>query len=104
MRPRPLPLPPPPTRSPPLTLVSRLPQPAPPSRHPNSAGLILDALDNKKGSVKGLCMAEANKGRRAGEGARFLKVVVECLKCQSPSPFFVRKCHQTATVATIPRP
>ncbi|GAA6048783.1 hypothetical protein JCM3770_003964 [Rhodotorula araucariae] len=44
------------------------------------AGLILDALDNKKGSVKGLCMAEANKGRKVGEGARFLKVVVECLK------------------------
>ncbi|BGP43856.1 hypothetical protein JCM10450v2_008055 [Rhodotorula kratochvilovae] len=44
------------------------------------AGLILDALDNKKGSVKGLCMAEANKGRKVGEGARFLKVVIECLK------------------------
>ncbi|GAA5997571.1 rRNA (cytosine-C5-)-methyltransferase RCM1 [Rhodotorula paludigena] len=44
------------------------------------AGLILDALDNKKGSVKGLCMAEAKKGRKAGEGARFLKVVVEVLK------------------------
>ncbi|GAA5884032.1 hypothetical protein JCM6882_002108 [Rhodosporidiobolus microsporus] len=44
------------------------------------AAAILDSLDNKKGSVKGLCMAEANKGRKAGEGARFLKVVVEVLK------------------------
>lgn len=45
------------------------------------AGLILDSLDNKKGSVKGLCMAEAKKGKKVGEGARFLKVVVEVLKC-----------------------
>ncbi|GAA6041424.1 hypothetical protein JCM8097_005244 [Rhodosporidiobolus ruineniae] len=44
------------------------------------AGLILDSLDNKKGSVKGLCMAEAKKGKKVGEGARFLKVVVEVLK------------------------
>ncbi|GAA5977190.1 hypothetical protein JCM11641_003871 [Rhodosporidiobolus odoratus] len=44
------------------------------------AGLILDSLDAKKGSVKGLCMAEAKKGKRQGEGARFLKVVVEVLK------------------------
>lgn len=28
-------------------------------------------------------MAEAKKGRKAGEGARFLKVVVEVLKCES---------------------
>ncbi|GAA5876439.1 hypothetical protein JCM8547_002126 [Rhodosporidiobolus lusitaniae] len=41
---------------------------------------VLDSLDNKKGSVKGLCMAEANKGKKQGEGARFLKVVVEVLK------------------------
>lgn len=27
-------------------------------------------------------MAEANKGRKVGEGARFLKVVIECLKCE----------------------
>ncbi|BGP20629.1 hypothetical protein JCM10213_007165 [Rhodosporidiobolus nylandii] len=44
------------------------------------AALILDSLDQKKGSVKGLCMAEAKKGKRQGEGARFLKVVVEVLK------------------------
>ncbi|GAA6020708.1 hypothetical protein JCM10207_001993 [Rhodosporidiobolus poonsookiae] len=44
------------------------------------AASILDALDSKKGSVKGLCMAEAKKGRKEGEGARFLKVVVEVLK------------------------
>ncbi|GAA5954128.1 hypothetical protein JCM8115_003318 [Rhodotorula mucilaginosa] len=44
------------------------------------AALILDSLDQKKGSVKGLCMAEAKKGKKVGEGARFLKVVVEVLK------------------------
>lgn len=48
----------------------------------NSAALILDSLDQKKGSVKGLCMAEAKKGKKVGEGARFLKVVVEVLKCR----------------------
>ena len=50
----------------------------------NSAALILDSLDQKKGSVKGLCMAEAKKGKKVGEGARFLKVVVEVLKCRFP--------------------
>ncbi|GAA5949620.1 hypothetical protein JCM21900_002473 [Sporobolomyces salmonicolor] len=44
------------------------------------AALILDALDNKKGSVKGLCMSEATKTRKPGEGARFLKVVVQVLQ------------------------
>ncbi|SGY81870.1 BQ5605_C009g05531 [Microbotryum silenes-dioicae] len=46
------------------------------------AALILDALDEKKGSVKGLCMAEAKRSRegRPGEAARFLKVTVEVLK------------------------
>ncbi|BGP28005.1 nucleus protein [Rhodotorula toruloides] len=44
------------------------------------SALILDALDAKKGSVKGLCMSEATKSRKPGEGARFLKVVVEVLK------------------------
>lgn len=46
------------------------------------SALILDALDAKKGSVKGLCMSEATKSRKPGEGARFLKVVVEVLKCE----------------------
>lgn len=44
------------------------------------SALILDALDAKKGSVKGLCMAEAKRGRKDGEGARFLKVIVQVLK------------------------
>jgi putative methyltransferase len=40
----------------------------------------LDSIDGKKGSVKGLCMAEAKRGRKEGEAARFLKVIVEVLK------------------------
>lgn len=48
----------------------------------------MDALDAKKGSVKGLCMAEAKRGKfgKEGEAARFLKVVVEVLKCEQPKP------------------
>ncbi|GAA5902207.1 rRNA (cytosine-C5-)-methyltransferase RCM1 [Sporobolomyces salmoneus] len=42
--------------------------------------LILDSLDNKKGSVKGLCMSEAKKSKKPGEGARFLGVVINVLK------------------------
>ncbi|GAA5943672.1 rRNA (cytosine-C5-)-methyltransferase RCM1 [Sporobolomyces koalae] len=42
--------------------------------------LILDSLDAKKGSVKGLCMSEAKKSKKPGEGARFLGVVVNVLK------------------------
>ncbi|KAK4701027.1 25S rRNA (cytosine2278-C5)-methyltransferase, partial [Phenoliferia sp. Uapishka_3] len=46
------------------------------------SALILDSLDAKKGSVKGLCMAEAKRGKfgKEGEAARFLKVIVEVLK------------------------
>ncbi|KAM0746281.1 S-adenosyl-L-methionine-dependent methyltransferase [Meredithblackwellia eburnea MCA 4105] len=46
------------------------------------AALILDSLDAKKGSVKGLCMAEAKRGKfqKAGEASRFLKVIIEVLK------------------------
>lgn len=48
------------------------------------AALILDSLDAKRGSVKGLCMAEGKRGRfgKEGEAARFLKVIVEVLKCK----------------------
>lgn len=60
--------------------------PADPTPCCNSAALILDSLDQKKGSVKGLCMAEAKKGKKVGEGARFLKVVVEVLKCKASPP------------------
>ncbi|GAA6006644.1 hypothetical protein JCM11491_003129 [Sporobolomyces phaffii] len=42
--------------------------------------LILDSLDSKKGSVKGLCMSEAKKSKKPGEGARFLGVVINVLK------------------------
>jgi putative methyltransferase len=46
---------------------------------------LLDSIDAKKGSLKGLCMAEAKRGKfgKEGEAARFLKVIVEVLKCQS---------------------
>lgn len=49
------------------------------------SALILDSLDAKKGSVKGLCMAEAKRGKfgKEGEASRFLKVIVEVLKCKS---------------------
>lgn len=48
------------------------------------SALILDALDAKKGSVKGLCMAEAKRGsyQKQGEASRFLKVIIETLKCK----------------------
>ena len=52
--------------------------------------MILDALDERKGSVKGLCMAEAKRGKfgKEGEAARFLKVIVEVLKCKQPAVTF----------------
>lgn len=71
--------------SPPLVWASPRTQctdSAPSSSH--SAALILDSLDQKKGSVKGLCMTEGKKGRKEGEGGRFLKIVIEVLKCTSP--------------------
>ncbi|KAK4056352.1 hypothetical protein OIO90_002495 [Microbotryomycetes sp. JL221] len=40
---------------------------------------ILDSLDAKKGSIKGLCMQEAKKSRKEGEAGRFLKVLVGVL-------------------------
>ena len=51
------------------------------------SALILDSLDAKKGSVKGLCMQEAkrNKWAKQGEGSRFLKIVIETLKCAYPT-------------------
>ena len=47
------------------------------------SALILDSIDAKRGSIKGLCMAEAKRGRQGkeGEASRFLKVIVEVLKC-----------------------
>ena len=50
----------------------------------SSSALILDSIDGKKGSVKGLCMAEAKRGKvgKEGEASRFLKVIVEVLKCK----------------------
>ena len=50
---------------------------------PDRSALILDSLDAKKGSVKGLCMAEAKRAKfgKEGEASRFLKVIVEVLKC-----------------------
>ncbi|KAM0789834.1 hypothetical protein ACM66B_006681 [Microbotryomycetes sp. NB124-2] len=42
-------------------------------------GVILDALDAKKGSIKGLCMQEAKRSRKEGEAGRFLKVLVGVL-------------------------
>ncbi|KAK4051534.1 hypothetical protein OIV83_002674 [Microbotryomycetes sp. JL201] len=42
-------------------------------------GAILDALDVKKGSIKGLCMSEAKRSRKEGEAGRFLKVLVGVL-------------------------
>ncbi|GAA6059682.1 hypothetical protein JCM10212_000069 [Sporobolomyces blumeae] len=63
------------------------------------SALILDALDNKKGSVKGLCMAEAKKSKKQGEGARFLKVVVQVLQYR---PHLVHLLNATKLLASEP--
>lgn len=53
----------------------------------------MDSLDAKKGSVKGLCMSEAKKSKKVGEGARFLGVVINVLKCK-PFSLFNLRCIQ----------
>lgn len=50
-------------------------------------GIILDLIDLKRGSIKGLCMNEAKKTstKKLGEAARFLKVIIQVLKCMLAS-------------------